>query len=138
MSGSALRDLRWARRWLLLWIVALKLTLIVCLLPLPALVEVPRGFDKLEHALGYFLLSAYAAMLFRPGRPLFGAMLGLIALGALIEILQAALPWRSAEWMDLVANALGIGIGALVAATPLSRLLQTLERWRQRAVQRGA
>lgn len=127
MSQEALRDLRYPRAWLLLWIVALKLGLIVCLLPLPPL-AVPGGFDKIEHAAGYFLLAAYAAMLFVRGRPLTFALLGLLAFGGLIEGLQALVPWRSAEWMDWFANAVGVGFGALLMFTPAAGALGWIER----------
>jgi VanZ family protein len=127
VSQEALRDLRYPRAWLLLWIVALKLGLIVCLLPLPPL-ALPGGFDKVEHAVGYFLLAAYAGMLFVRGRPLTFALLGLLAFGGMIEGLQALVPWRSAEWMDWVSNALGVGLGALVAFSPFATMLQWVDR----------
>jgi VanZ family protein len=127
MSDEALRDFRRPRLWLLIWIVALKFGLIVCLVPLPA-IAVPSGFDKIEHALGYFVLAAYAVMLFDRGRPLAFAIAGLLAFGAMIEGLQALVPWRSAELMDWIANAIGVGLGALLVFTPLAATLQWVDR----------
>jgi VanZ family protein len=126
VSDDALREFRRPRLWLLLWIIALKLGLIVCLLPLPAM-AVPSGFDKIEHAVGYFLLAAYAVMLFARGRPLAFAILGLLAFGALVEGLQALVPWRSAELMDWIANSVGVASGALLALTPARAALQWLD-----------
>jgi VanZ family protein len=127
VSDEALREFRRPRLWLLLWIIALKLGLIVCLLPLPA-IAVPSGFDKIEHAVGYFLLAAYAVMLFARGRSLGFALLGLLAFGALVEALQALVPWRSAELMDWVANAIGVVLGAGLVFTPASAALQWVDR----------
>ena len=42
-------------------------------------------------------------------------MLALLAYGAAIELLQLQVPNRSAEWADLGADAIGIGLGALWA-----------------------
>jgi len=46
-------------------------------------------------------------------------MLGLLAYGAVIEVLQSLTPTRSAEWLDLLADAVGI-----LLARVLMRLLQ--------------
>ena len=39
----------------------------------------------------------------------------LLGYGGLIEILQMFIPNRSAQWGDMVADAVGIGIGCLLA-----------------------
>lgn len=127
MSTAALRPLRRPRLWLWLWILALAAGLALCVLPLPA-VAVPRGFDKIEHALGYFVLGAYATNLFARGRALAFALLGLLAFGAMIEGIQALVPWRSAELMDWLANAVGVALGGVLAFTPLATLLQRFDQ----------
>lgn len=42
-------------------------------------------------------------------------VLGLLAFGALIEICQRMLAYRTAEWNDLFADMLGIVVGILIA-----------------------
>jgi VanZ family protein len=116
------------RLWLGLGIVQLLLALVVCLVPLPPHLPSPVDhFDKIEHLLGYLGLTAYAVMLFATRRALAFAALGLLLFGAMIELLQGLLPWRSADAADLVANASGVALGLLVALTPLSRFLQRVD-----------
>ena len=55
--------------------------------------------------LGDLLLAAGAAVLY----------------GAAIEGVQMLLGYRSGEWMDLVADAVGVAVGALFAARKLPR-----------------
>ena len=77
--------------------------------------------DKWLHALAYAVL----AWLLRPplGRTRRAGLLALllaVLYGAALELLQGFLPWRTAEWTDLVANTAGAGV-ATVVASPLSR-----------------
>ena len=68
------------------------------------------------------MLAALARFAY-PG-PAWPRLLGLLAYGALIEILQSMTPDRSAEWADLFADSLGIAIGwcaAWVATIGLQR-----------------
>ena len=114
--------------WRGAWAAMLVSTLIVCLVPMPPHEPPIAHLDKVHHLAGYALLVAYAAMLFDTRRALGGAMLGVFALGVLIEALQALVPWRSMDPWDLVANTLGIVLGALVAFTPLRRTLHWVDR----------
>jgi VanZ family protein len=123
-----MRDFRHPWVWLGIWCAALAATLFVCLVPLPAMDAPVLRFDKLHHALGHALLAAWAAMLFDRRRALLRACVGLLLFGLAIEGLQALLPWRSAELLDIAANALGVALGAAIAATPLARTLLRIER----------
>jgi len=62
------------------------------------------------HLLGYGIL----ALFLRRWRGLWPAALLGWGYGFLIEGLQWALPYRSAEWIDLAANAAGVAIGLAV------------------------
>ena len=50
---------------------------------------------------------------------------GLLAYGALIEVLQSFTPNRSADWRDLVADAVGLALG-----WGAGRLAQAMRRLR--------
>lgn len=70
---------------------------------------VTTGWDKSNHLLAFGVLSWLGGKAF--ARRLWLVMLSLLAYGALIEILQSFTPTRSAEWLDLFADSLGILLG---------------------------
>ncbi len=104
---------RRAWRWLLL-----LLMLAVCVLafdphPPP---ELDTGWDKRNHLLAFATLALVAEFGYwhRPRRH-WGVLLGLLAFGGAIELVQAQIPARSGDWADLLADALGIVLGLLLA-----------------------
>jgi len=86
--------------------------------PLPPEIGAKTGqLDKVVHVCEYLLLawclvhvasaSGYARVSAAGSAFVFAVTYGLI-----LEGVQALLPYRSAEWMDAVANAVGAGLGA--------------------------
>ncbi len=73
--------------------------------------------DKLNHALGYAGLTFWFTGIYPRSRyPL--VILGLLLLGALIEVLQGAMSFgRDRDLEDLFANGAGIVIGLALALT---------------------
>lgn len=122
-----MRPLRWPRLWRALGAVLVLAVVVVCVIPEPPDPVAVRQSDKLYHVLGYALLAGWSVQLFAPPA-LWPRLLGLLLLGVALEGVQALLPWRSAEALDALANAVGVGLGALLAATPLARSLQSFER----------
>lgn len=97
-----------ARRWVrvLFWASVLGVY-VMSLLPadrLPPLVF--DWWDKAQHALGFAWLALWSRLAY-PRWPR-GALLGLLALGALIEVAQAATGWRYGDAADWVADAVGV------------------------------
>jgi VanZ family protein len=98
------------------------------------------GSDKIAHALAYgvdtFLLLL--AVVWRPGRPqalvawMVPIVLGVAALGGLIELAQAAVG-RDADPLDWVADLVGVA-----AATLAFTLLRRRAGSRSEALERGA
>ena len=103
----------------------LLLLTVLALIPGPPDPLPLRHADKLYHLLGYALLAGWTVQLWR-GCALRNRLLAVLLLGLLLEALQAALPWRSADPLDALANALGAGLGALLAATPARGWLASL------------
>jgi VanZ family protein len=71
-------------------------------------------WDKLNHLSAFASLAVAGFLAFR-GR-WWQVALGLLAYGGLIEILQTFTPTRVGEWEDLLADAVGIVLGLLLAA----------------------
>lgn len=69
--------------------------------------------DKVQHGLAFALLVGLGWL--GRLRPLVRLCLGLLLLGGAIEVAQSFTATRSAEWADILADAIGIGVGALGA-----------------------
>ena len=127
MNPRALRDFRRPRLWLGLWCLAIAAVVVASLMPPPEM-SVPRGFDKIEHLLGYLLLAAGAVLLFARANTQLKAGLGLVALGIALEFAQAGLTQtRTADPADALANASGVALGLLLTFSPFARGLQWLD-----------
>jgi VanZ family protein len=98
-----------------LWILAIVVALLATLLPLGE--QAPRFAyaDKVFHG-GYFaLLGGLAVLAPRQLASAPRAALGMVGLGIAIELIQAFLPWRSFEWLDIAADSAGVLIGYAIA-----------------------
>jgi VanZ family protein len=114
MSIDRLRaHARWA------FAVCLVVVLVSALMP-PQLIGPPMGWDKMNHALTFAMLAMLGCRAY-PERKV-QVLLGLLAYGGLIELLQSLTDYRVAEALDVVAD----GVGLLVGWT-FTRLL-----WRAR------
>lgn len=86
----------------------------------------PVPADKLVHALvfaGLVLLAGRARMFAPSAAPSSGLALvvwGHLLYALAIEACQHALPWRSFESLDVVADAVGIAVGTLLVLTARS------------------
>jgi VanZ family protein len=103
------------RRWrLLLWLLVAVISYLA-LTPQPPH-EVSLGWDKLNHGSAFLVLAFVGAQIRRPTvRHLITLALALLAFGGAIEIIQSFVPGRSAEWLDLLADAVGATLGLLLA-----------------------
>ena len=78
----------------------------------------PGHLDKAAHLCEYLLLAWLLARIFRMQKqlqPFWTAWWWATAYGAAIELVQALVPWRSAELMDALTNALGAAAGIFIA-----------------------
>ncbi|RID99981.1 hypothetical protein D3F03_06295 [Simplicispira hankyongi] len=74
--------------------------------------------DKLVHASLFAVLGGLAARSWQQGRQRWWAVAALLLLGALTEVLQSAIPGRSASLGDWLADALGLA-GSLLLVPPV-------------------
>ena len=82
-------------------------------------------WDWVAHGVLFALLAwVWCGQAARAGRVrgVVAAAAGAVAYGGAIEIAQMLLGYRSGEWMDLVADAVGVAVGALLATRLWPRL----------------
>jgi VanZ family protein len=78
-------------------------------------------WDKLQHATAFAALYLLGLQAYRSKS--LQVILGLLLLGGAIEIAQAATGWRYGEWLDWLADAVGIAAAqALLIAWPRLRI----------------
>lgn len=122
------RSLRYFKLWRALGRALVVAMLVVALVPAPAAIgAVPFG-DKIGHAAGFAVLVLWYGQIYDRGADRLRCVAGAIAFGALIELLQALVPYRSADLFDLGADALGAVLGLSLLQTPLGVVLSRLER----------
>ena len=122
------KELRWGRFWWLCdWAILLAVVL-GSLMP-PNEFPVPTLFnDKALHFGGYFLMSFWFAGSLDRRRYVWVAV-GLLLLGALIEVLQHLMGYgRDAELRDFVADAVGIALGLGIAFAGFGNWMAWIER----------
>lgn len=108
-----------------LWIV------LVCYLSLMSHPPQPVSFDgvdKLEHLLAYAGLMLWFCQVYVTRAARIGTMVGLVALGVCIEILQGLGGYRYFEYTDMLANTAGVLTGWGWAYTRMGRVILVLER----------
>ncbi len=76
-------------------------------------------FDKVVHVCEYLGFAWLLVQAIRASRMperdyLLWAWIYATSYGILIEIIQAMVPWRSAEWADAVSNAIGAACGVWI------------------------
>ena len=101
--------------WRVILVLLLACIAVLALMPAPPS-DFDTGWDKLNHWLAFGSL-AFAACLSSPASRTTRLLLllSLLGFGGLIEVAQSYVPGRSAEWADLLADAIGIASGAAVA-----------------------
>ena len=71
-------------------------------------------WDKLLHLLVYYVFSVFGYRATRDGRGYWLVCLGIIAYGGLLELAQSYTPGRHMSAADMLANTLGVLLGAMV------------------------
>ncbi len=123
--------LRHQKRWrlagivLLLAVLAATITPTLWLLPTPGKILL---WDKSLHFLTFLFLSLWFTGQYARSS-YWRLVVGLSAFGVLIELGQGIIPYRSGDWMDLVADICGIGIGLIIAVAGLGGWSPRFEQW---------
>ena len=85
----------------------------------PQIADEVFGWDKGVHFTAYFGLALLASLAWGLRRSVLLVLVGVIALGGVLEILQS-FTGRDAEWLDELANSLGALTGTAVACAYLA------------------
>jgi VanZ family protein len=70
-------------------------------------------WDKLNHALAYGVLAVLGGFGFKGWRSLLMVGIGLVVLGAGLELAQSVIPDRTGSTYDVLANFVGVAIGSI-------------------------
>lgn len=98
------------RRSYIRWAFSLCLAVVLALALMPPQTLVPpTGWDKANHAMAFAVLAMLGCLSY-PGRHAL-ILLGLLAYGAVIELLQGLTGYRSAETLDVLADGVGLLVG---------------------------
>ena len=128
-------SLRYARRWQIAGIVLLAMVLAGALLPTdwfwskgsdsPFFIS-----DKWVHGVTFAVLALWFSGQYAR-RSYWRLIVGLVAFGLLIEMTQRMVSYRTAEWMDLLADLLGLAIGMAIALAGAGGWCLRFEEWLQ-------
>ena len=127
--------LRYEKRWRLAGIVLLLAVLAAMMMPTPwlwSLASKDLLADKWLHMLTFVFLSVWFAGQYARNY-YWRLVVGLTAFGVLIELGQRMISYRSAEWMDLVADIGGIAVGFGIATAGLGGWSLRFEQWLEKA-----
>lgn len=84
------------------------ITILLSLVPVALLPQAFNWWDKAQHALGFAVITGLGLLAYPKARG--WLPWGLLLLGGCIELAQAASGWRHGDWLDLLADAVGIGV----------------------------
>ncbi len=125
--------LRHARGWQLASLMLLLFVLVAALMPAVWFWDDKvRGLawfqsvDKWLHGATFGFLTVWFAGLYR-AQAYWRIALGLLAFGLLIELCQRMVTYRSADWLDVGADVLGIIAGLVIALAGLGGWALRLE-----------
>lgn len=124
--------LRYARRWQFAGIALLGFVLAAALLP-PDWLWSDRlstfvMSDKWVHGITFMLLAVWFSGQYAP-QAYWRLIAGLIAFGLLIEVTQRMVGYRTADWMDLLADLVGLGVGMVIALAGAGGWCLRFEKW---------
>ena len=112
--------------WMLSGLVLLLLVATGSVIPLVVVSEYDAA-DKVVHMISYFILMVWFSGMYARRRQA-PIALTLILFGIVLEFIQAQLPYRQFDSLDLVANATGILLGLCLSLLVLSGWCQRVER----------
>lgn len=126
-------SLRYARRWQIAGIFLLVIVLAAALVPADWFwPEGPHSpfflSDKWLHGTTFAALALWFSGQYAR-HSYWRLMTGLVAFGLLIEVTQRMVSYRTADWMDLLADLLGVAVGMAIALAGAGGWCLRFEEW---------
>jgi VanZ family protein len=104
------------------WLLILLIGYISLIPSPPSPLRFPHA-DKLEHLIAYTVLMGWLCQIYSARSQRLYLALACVAYGGIIELLQGWSGYRTADWMDLLADSLGVALGWLLGTSSLQFLL---------------
>ena len=113
--------------WLAIGYAMIAAILWGSLIPNPPQVDIEHG-DKFEHLFSYGVLMYWFCQLYAAARMRLAHAVAFVALGVAIEFAQRATGYRTFEYLDMLADALGVALGWTIAQLTGGETLRRAER----------
>jgi VanZ family protein len=128
VRSDPLEKLRFARFWIAIGFLLIGLVVYASLMRNPPDLTHVQGSDKVEHAAAYFVLTFWFSQIYAKNRVRWTIGITFIFLGVAMEYLQRMTGYRTFEYADMAADAVGVLCALLAAQTPLVRGLAVVEK----------
>ena len=115
------------RVWRAIGVLLILLVIWLSLTPSPIEIPVTQG-DKLGHLTAYGTLMFWFSQLHRASHTRLIYVMGFVALGVGLELMQGETDYRVFEIADMVANATGVLLGLIIAPPRGPDVLGFLQR----------
>ena len=121
-------NLTYLRLWLSIGWLLIALIVYLSLTPHP--INTPHFYnsDKVGHLLAYAALMGWFSQIYRHASQQIKIAMALVGLGITMEFLQGLTHYRMFDYVDMLANSLGVLIGWVVAKTSLGQTLAYLDQ----------
>lgn len=119
--------LHFAKLWLAIGWLLVGLVIFESLRPDPPSFDFVPYWDKWGHLLSYGILMGWFAQIYQKRRQRIWIAAALVVLGIAIEFAQQQTGYRTFEYLDMVADGVGVLIGYGLSWTPLGRSIRYAE-----------
>jgi VanZ family protein len=114
--------------WIAIGWFGIGLVIYLSLMRDPPGIDIEQG-DKLGHIAAYATLMFWFAQLTDSWARRVVIAIALVALGVGLEFAQRETGYRTFDYADMAADAIGVGVGWLLASPRLPNLLSMLQRF---------
>lgn len=125
--GEKLQALRWPVLWQSTgWLLVAMVVYLSLAADLPALPG--EGSDKVGHLIAYAVMMFWFTQIYSRSRTRIAFAIGLTLLGVGLEFLQRHTGYRTFEYADMLADAVGVVLGWIAAPPRTANVLSSIEK----------